>query len=103
MSYIILNEDELLKTSYHLKGWQVTPNSLQKEYRMRKFLDAILMINDIAALAESHNHHPEIWNRYHRLQITLTTHDANNRVTTLDVKLAEEIDMVFDKIMSQSV
>lgn len=45
----------------------------------------------VAILAESQNHHP-IWkNEYNKVEIWLTTHDAGNRVTNKDQKLAESI------------
>ena len=33
-------------------------------------------------------------NTYHRLRIELSTHDAGNRITDLDLQLAKEIDAV---------
>ena len=38
------------------------------------------------------NHHPEIFNVYGKVEITLRTHDAGNRVTALDLSLARAIE-----------
>jgi len=41
--------------------------------------------------AEDLDHHPELSNVYNRVAIALCTHDAGNRVTQLDVELAQRI------------
>ena len=48
------------------------------------------------------NHHPEWKNIYNRIEVVLTTHDAGNRVTSLDRKLAEIMDAVFEGMKSQN-
>ena len=44
--------------------------------------------------AEQQDHHPEIYNCYNRVEISLSTHDAGNRVTQKDFNLAQAIDSV---------
>ncbi len=46
----------------------------------------------MAIVAEKQNHHPEIYNVYNKVIISLQTHDAGNVVTEKDHKLAEAID-----------
>ncbi len=53
-------------------------------------------INCVAELAEEHEHHPEIFNVYGRVRITLTTHDAGNVVTEKDHRLAAAIDALLE-------
>ena len=47
----------------------------------------------VALLAESQNHHPEWFNVWNRVEITLSTHDAGG-LSARDVKLAEAIEKV---------
>ena len=54
------------------------------------FVEALSFIVKIGVLAEKAYHHPEIWNVYNRVSITLSTHDAGG-VTDKDIMLASEI------------
>jgi len=46
----------------------------------------------VALLAEQHNHHPRWTNTWNQVEIWLSTHDAGNKVTDKDRKLAQAID-----------
>jgi 4a-hydroxytetrahydrobiopterin dehydratase len=75
--------------------WEEKENKLVKSYRLSNFRQAINFIAQIAEIAEMQNHHPEIWNLYNKVKITLTTHDAGNTVTEKDRVLANNIDDIF--------
>jgi len=45
----------------------------------------------VAIAAEKADHHPEWFNVYNRVEITLTTHDAGG-LSARDIALAETID-----------
>ena len=53
-------------------------------------------LNRVAEVAEAHQHHPEIFNVYGTVRLTLTTHDAGNTVTEKDHRLAAAIDALFE-------
>jgi len=53
-------------------------------------------LNRVADVAEDHGHHPESFNVYGRVRLTLTTHDAGNTVTDQDHRLAAAIDAVIE-------
>jgi len=48
-------------------------------------------MSEIAVVAEAMNHHPEWFNVYNRVDVTLTTHDAGG-VTDKDVTLAKRME-----------
>ena len=47
----------------------------------------------VAIWAEKWNHHPEWFNVYKTVDVTLTTHDAGG-LSELDVKLAKKMDQL---------
>jgi 4a-hydroxytetrahydrobiopterin dehydratase len=77
-----------------LPGWTHTSDRLEKTFRFGGFREAMSFLVRIAFDAESLNHHPEIWNTYGTVRIGLTTHDADNRVSELDLELARRIDSI---------
>ena len=51
-------------------------------------------VNDVADIAESANHHPDIDIRWNRVRLTLSTHSAGG-LTELDLDVADRIERVF--------
>ena len=72
-------------------NWKLVDNKIQREFNFKDFLSAFNFIKEIADLAESLNHHPDIFNSYNKVIISLTTHDLGG-VSKKDFKLAMEID-----------
>ena len=72
-------------------NWKLLDNKIQREFIFKDFLSAFNFIKEIADLAESLNHHPDIFNSYNKVIISLTTHDLGG-VSKKDFKLAMEID-----------
>lgn len=60
---------------------------LTRSYRFSDFNTAFGFMTSVALKAEQMNHHPEWFNVYNQLDVTLTTHDAGG-VTALDLALA---------------
>lgn len=77
-----------------LPGWQTAGDAITKTYTFAHFREAISFIVRIAFAAEAVNHHPELWNVYSRVRVTLSTHDAGNRVTAKDLALAQQIERI---------
>jgi 4a-hydroxytetrahydrobiopterin dehydratase len=50
-------------------------------------------MSQVALQAEKQDHHPEWFNVYNKVSITLTTHDADG-LSARDVKLARAIDKI---------
>lgn len=72
--------------------WITKDNKLVKEFKFKDFTNAFAFLTKVAIAAEKQNHHPEIYNVYNKVIISLQTHDAGNVVTEKDHKLAKTID-----------
>ena len=66
-------------------------DAIQRTFRFADFTAAFGFMTRAALMAEKLDHHPEWFNVYNRLEVTLTTHDAGG-VTELDVTLAGLMD-----------
>ncbi len=74
-----------------LDGWTGGDDFISKVFTFIDFAQAFGFMSEIAIIAQSMNHHPQWYNVYNRVDITLTTHDAGG-VTDKDVKLAKRMD-----------
>jgi 4a-hydroxytetrahydrobiopterin dehydratase len=76
-----------------LKGWSEVSgrDAISKKFVFTDFNQAFGFMTRAALVAEKLDHHPEWFNVYKTVEVTLSTHDAGG-VTELDVKLAETMD-----------
>ena len=65
--------------------------AIQRKLTFSDFGEAFGFMARVAIAAEKADHHPEWFNVYNRVEITLTTHDAGG-LSMRDVALAEAID-----------
>ena len=77
-----------------LDGWTAVEGreAIRKSFSFKDFNQAFGFMTRIALYAEKLDHHPEWFNVYNRVDVTLATHDAGG-VTELDVKLANIMDL----------
>ncbi len=78
-----------------LPGWITVEgrDAIAKEFRFADFNAAFAFMTQVALHAEKHDHHPEWFNVYNRVEVTLATHDAAG-VTEKDVALARFMDEI---------
>lgn len=76
-----------------LPEWQPVEgrDAIHRTFRFASFNEAFGFMTRVALQAERMDHHPEWQNVYNRVEVTLTTHDANG-VSVRDVELATFID-----------
>lgn len=76
-----------------LKGWSEVPgrDAIAKTFVFKDFNEAFGFMSRAALIAEKMDHHPEWFNVYKTVEVTLSTHDAGG-VTELDIKLAAAMD-----------
>ena len=78
-----------------LSGWNEVSgrDAITKKFVFKDFNAAFGFMTRAALIAEKLDHHPEWFNVYKNVEVTLSTHDAGG-VTELDVKLAQEMDRI---------
>ena len=76
--------------------WEESDGKLVRNVKCRNFKEALALLNKIAMISESINHHPDIKIfSYKFLSIEVYTHDTNS-ITAKDYELAEAIDQILD-------
>ena len=79
-----------------LDGWTGGDDFITKVFRFEDFSEAWAFMGRVALMAEKMDHHPEWFNVYNRVDVTLTTHDAGG-VTDKDVKMAAFMEKITAK------
>ena len=89
-----LTESQRIDAFKTLPGWTVTPgrDAIAKTFKFKDFSEAFAFMTRVALKAEQMDHHPEWSNVYNRVEVVLTTHDADG-VTALDVDMARAMDV----------
>ena len=74
-------------------GWAMVEgrDAICREFVFGNFVDAFGFMTRAAIWAEKWNHHPEWFNVYKTVQVTLSTHDVGG-LSLLDIKLAKKMD-----------
>ena len=78
-------------------GWEKSDDGLaiKKTFVFPNFIEALGWMVKAGVWAEKYNHHPEWNNVYKTVNVLLTTHDKGC-ITSLDVKLAEQMDKLYE-------
>lgn len=75
------------------RGWTEVDgrDAVKKTFKFRNFVEAWGWMTQMAIVAEKMNHHPEWFNVYNRVEVTLTSHDVEG-LSARDLKLADRMD-----------
>jgi 4a-hydroxytetrahydrobiopterin dehydratase len=75
-----------------LSGWSHARGELVRDIELANFVEAIALVNAVAAVAEECNHHPDILvHGWKHLRLTLSTHSVGG-LTAADLALAGRLD-----------
>ena len=89
-----MSEDEISHRLEAMSGWILEDEKLSKTYVFKNFREAMSFLLRLSYEAEEQNHHPEIFNCYKQVKLSLNTHDAGGKVTEKDFRLARAIDLI---------
>ena len=87
-----LSKIEVTNKLKRLSGWKLVKgrNAITKTFRFKNFTEAFGWMTSMALYAEKKDHHPEWFNVYSTVEVTLSTHDAGG-VSNLDLDMAREM------------
>ena len=90
-----LDETARAAISGRLPDWKMVDgrDAIARMFKFKDFNAAFGFMTRAALVAEQMNHHPEWFNVWNRVDVTLSTHDAGG-LTELDLKLAEAMDRI---------
>jgi 4a-hydroxytetrahydrobiopterin dehydratase len=88
-----LQGEERTKALKELHGWTEVKDrdAIFKQFKFKNFVEAWGFMSKVALEAEKADHHPEWFNVYNRVDITLSTHDCGG-LSQCDIDLAKKID-----------
>jgi 4a-hydroxytetrahydrobiopterin dehydratase len=90
-----LTSEERTQQVAQLNGWQNVEgrDAIKRQFKFADFNEAFGFMTRVAIKAQEMDHHPEWFNVYSNVEITLSTHDANG-ITERDIRLARFIDEI---------
>jgi 4a-hydroxytetrahydrobiopterin dehydratase len=90
-----LTPEERAAQVAELHGWQTAAgrDAIQRHFEFADFNEAFGFMTRVAIKAQEMDHHPEWFNVYNKVEITLSTHEANG-LTERDIQLARFIDTI---------
>ena len=88
-----LSEPEILERMPGAKGWERHGDMLVRTWQFPSFRRALEFVNQVAAIAEKNDHHPEIILNYRVVRLELSTH-TDGGLTDADFALAAELNVL---------
>jgi len=88
-----LSNSECTEALDGLSGWEhdAARGSISRRFQFTDFSEAFAFMTRSALLAEEMDHHPEWFNVYNKVDVTLTTHDADG-LSEKDVAMAKAME-----------
>lgn len=99
-----LEPTELQRLLAPLPAWERREErggTLCREFVFHDFAQAFGFMSQVAVLAEKRNHHPEWFNVYNRVAVTLTTHDVQG-LSMNDIEMALLMDRIANALAGQA-
>lgn len=91
-----LGKDAIAEALAGLEGWTLAADggSIKRIFTFKNFSEAFAFMTRVALAAEKMDHHPEWFNVYKTVDVTLNTHDIGG-LSVLDFELAKKMNRYF--------
>jgi 4a-hydroxytetrahydrobiopterin dehydratase len=86
-----LSDAEIATALDGLPGWERDGDTISKTYARKGFTGAAAFVQAMVEPANAANHHPDLEIQYHRVTVTLSTHDEGG-ITGKDLAMARTIE-----------
>ncbi|MBT8444689.1 MAG: 4a-hydroxytetrahydrobiopterin dehydratase [Gammaproteobacteria bacterium] len=96
-----LSESEITASLTEIPGWTIEDAKLYRQFIFPRFIEAFGFMASVATVCEKQDHHPEWFNVYNKVQISLTTHEAGG-ISQRDIVLAQSIDDIYEGFAKSS-
>ena len=88
-----LSAGEIEEQLNGLQNWTVANEKLARKFTFKNFAESLEFVNQVGAIAERRDHHPDILFGWGYAEFFITTHDAGG-ITERDFELAREINEI---------
>jgi 4a-hydroxytetrahydrobiopterin dehydratase len=85
-----LTDQQIQEALKNIPGWALSDGELVRTFSFKDFVMSMAFVNEVAEIAESKGHHPDIDIRYNRVKLALVTHDAGG-ITKNDTGMAADL------------
>lgn len=96
-----LSESEIETNLRTIPDWSIERGKLNHEFLFPRFVEAFGFMASVATVCEKQDHHPEWFNVYNKVRISLTTHEAGG-ISERDFVLARSIDEIYEGFAKSS-
>jgi len=91
-----LSSKEMEALLLQTKAWSLGNKEIARDFRFKDFREAMQFVNDVAAIANDQDHHPDIFISYNKVRVTLSTHKIGG-LSLNDFIVAAKIDRMADR------
>ena len=88
--------DEAREALKPLSGWTIKGGTIEKEFRFKSYLGGLNFAYSLGKLAESENHHPDLFIAWRRVRVVLSTH-AIKGLSQNDFVMAAKAELEYSK------
>ena len=91
----LLSTSDIQAALRALDGWSEQNNAIHKTIKFDSYMDGINFVNQLAEVAETHNHHPDLMVGWCRVDVTFTSHDQGG-VPNQCISMAKAVESILN-------